>query len=69
MSISTWSPLRDEIVRLHKAEQLLSSRDEIMDMLLNLRKSHKLAALTFEMIEKCRQTYELAVAATVGAMI
>jgi hypothetical protein len=41
-------------MRLRKAEQLLSSRDEIMDMLLNLFESHKLAVLTFEVIEKRR---------------
>lgn len=52
-----------------KAKELLSSRDEIMDMLLNLLKSQEVAALTFEMIEKRCQTDELTGAVTVRAMI
>jgi hypothetical protein len=40
-----------------------------MNLLLNLLKSHKVTALTFEMIEKRGQSYELATAATVRAMI
>jgi hypothetical protein len=39
-------------VCLRKAKQLLSSCDEIMDMLLDLLESHKLAALTFEVIKE-----------------
>jgi hypothetical protein len=57
------------IVRLRKNKQLLLTRDEIMDMLLNPFKSHKAATLTFKMIEKRCQAYELAIATAVWAMV
>ncbi len=40
--------------RLCETQELLSSRDESMDVLLNLLEPHKLAALAFKVVEKRR---------------
>jgi len=60
---------RSRYYKSPKTKKLLSSRDKIMDMLLDLFESHKVAALTFEMIEKRCQTDELTGAVTVRAMV
>lgn len=61
----TLLPARDFAVYLYKADQLLPSRNETMDVLLNLLEARKAAALTFQVIEKRSQAYELAVAVAI----
>jgi len=52
-----------------ETDEPLPSCDEIMDLLLNLFESHKVAALALQMVEKRRQAYKLARTAPVGTMI
>lgn len=56
-------------VSLCKANELLPPSDEIVNMRLNLLESHEVAALTFKVVEKRRQTSKMAVAAAVRAMV
>ena len=63
------SNIRDAIVRLRKVEQLLSARDEIVNMLLYFLESYIVAAFTFKVTEKRCQAWELAVTTAIRAMI
>lgn len=56
-------------VHLYKANKLLLSCNEIVNLLLNIFKPHEVTALTFKMIEKRCQAAKLTTAAAVRAMI
>lgn len=53
----------------NEANELLLSRDEIVNVFLHLFKSHKVTTLALKMIEKRCQAAKLTVAAAVRAMI